>query len=206
MISLIFIPFLFWIYSKPIVEELNYRVIDLGLPFKPKKGEKAPEYAVIPIEGYNYKTIKVPSNFNEKIETEFINQVKKLQKENIDKTGIKFQLSDKNSYNDFVKLLNIMHKTKQDMYGLDTESENSLYVVHRKFEKSDNFEDFVLCGGVIYDYENQDDSFYQNFNAFQKVIKNSPKEVYLLIVGFLILVWMSINRLKKINKKPLQIT
>ena len=206
MISLIFIPILLWIYSKPNIEKLNYRVIDLGLPYKPKNGEKAPEYAVIPIKGYNYKTIHVPSNLSEKNEAEYINQIEKLQEENIDKTGIKFQLSDENSYNDLVKLLNIMHKTKQEMYGLDTDSENALYVVHRKFEEANDQLDYVICGGVINDYPAEDNYFYQKYDSIITLIKSSSKEVYYLIFGFIILVCMSINRLQKFKKKTLQIT
>lgn len=98
MISLIFIPIIFWFSAQPTLDELNLRVLDLGLPVKPKIGEKAPEYAVIPIDGYNYETIILPNNFSKEREDEFKNKILQLQNQNIDKTGIKFQLSDTNNY------------------------------------------------------------------------------------------------------------
>ena len=205
MISLIFIPIIFWFYTKPTVDELNLRVIDLGLPYKIKKGEKAPEFAILPIEGYSYKTINLPTNFDEKIEKKFQKKIENLQKENIDKTGIKFQLSDNNNYNDLVRLINLMQKTNQDRFGLDTEKTNAFYVIHRKQELN-NENDFVLCGGVIFDYIDQNDYDYKHSNFIQKAIKYSPKQTYYLVFGFLILVYASLNRMLKFNKKTLQIT
>jgi len=200
MISLIFIPIIFWFSAQPTLDELNLRVIDLGLPAKPKIGEKALEYAVIPIDGYKYETIKLPSNFSKETENEYVNKVLQLQKQNIDKTGIKFQLSDTNNYNDLVRLINLMLKTKQDFWGLDTEKTNAFYVVHRKFDYN-NEDDFVVCGGVIFDYIDQNDYDFKHANFLTRIIKYSPKESYYLILGFLVLTYMSMNRLIKFNKK-----
>ena len=199
MISLIFIPILFWVYSKPSLDKLNQRVLDLGLPYKAKKGEKAPEYAVIPIDGFNYTIINLPTNFDENTENEYFKQIKKLQQENVDKTGIKFQLTERNNYNDLVRLINLMLKAKQEMYGLDTENNNAFYVVHRKFDYADA-NNIVLCGGVIFDYTDQKDYDMKHFNLLKKIKKYSPKEVYYLIIGFFILSYFSIQRLIKFNK------
>lgn len=200
MISLIFIPIIFWFSTKPTLDQLNLRVLGLGLPYKAKKGEKASDFATIPIDGYEYQTINLPTNFDKKTENEYINIIKKLQKQNIDKTGIKFQLSDNNSYNDLVRLINLMLKTEQDFWGLDTEKTNAFYVVHRKFEYN-NKDNFVLCGGVIFDYIDQKDYDYKHSSFLEKIIKYSPKETYYLLFGFLVLVYTSINRLIRFNKK-----
>ena len=200
MISLIFIPIIFWNSAKPTLDELNLRVIDLGLPYKTKKGEKATDYNTIPIDGYKYQTINIPNNFDEKTEKEYFNKIKKIQKQNIDKTGIKFQLSANNNFNDLVRLINLMQKTEQDFWGLDTEKANAFYVVHRKFEYS-NEDDFVICGGVIFDYIDQKDYDLKHLNFFQKVVNHSPKESYYLIFGFLILVYVSVSRMLKFKKK-----
>ena len=206
MISLIFIPIIFWIYAKPTYENLNLRVLDLGLPYKAKKGEKPREYATIPIEGYNYKVVNVPQDFNAKTEKQYISLIETIRKENIDQTGIKFQLSDNNSFGDIVKLVNLMLKTKQDFWGLDTEKTNAFYFVHKKFNYNQE-NDFVLCGGVIgLEYLDKNDYDYKHSNFFQKLIKYSPNETYYLILGYLVLVYFSLRKLLIFNKKTLQVT
>ncbi len=204
MISLIFIPIIFWFSAQTTLNELNLRVLDIGLPYKVKAGEKVPNYAVIPIEGYKYETINLPNNFSEEIEINYVNKIMQLQKQNIDKTGIKFQFTDSNNYNDLVRLINLMLKTKQDIWGLDTENTNAFYVIHRKIEYNDD-DDFVICGGVILDYIDKNEYDFKHANFLTKIIKYSPKEAYYLILGFLVLTYMSVNRLIKFNKKTLQI-
>lgn len=201
IISLIFIPIIFWIYAKPIYDNFNLRVIDLGLPAKAKKGKKLSEYIIIPMEGYNYQTIKLPQNFDEKTENNYFALIKKLQKNNIDKTGIKFQLSDKNNFNDLVRLLNLMQKTEQDVYGLDIDKTNAFYVVHQKKTNSLLKDDVVRCGNVIgREYSDQNDYDFKHSNIIQKTLRYSPKEIIYLIAGFLILTYSSISRLLKFNR------
>lgn len=206
MISLILIPVLFWIYAKPTYDNLNLRVLDLGLPYKAKKGEKAQEFIVIPIEGYKYDVVNVPQNFNTETEKKYIKLIESVRRRDIDQTGIKFQLSDDNSYGDVVKLVNLMLKTNQDFWGFDTEKTNAFYFVHKKFEyKKEN--DFVICGGVIgLDYLDKKDYDYKHANFFQKILKFSPKEIYFLILGYLILVFISLKNLIRFEKKTLQAT
>ena len=205
MISLIFVPIIFWIYAKPTYDNLNLRVLDLGLPYKAKKGEKPPQYAVIPIDGYKYEVVNVPKNFNEETEKKYFTLIEKIKNENIDKTGIKFQFSDENSYGDLVKLINLMQKTKQDMFGVDTEKTNALYLVHRKIDYNDE-NNIALCGGVIgREYLDKNDFDYRNSNFFQKILKYSPNETYYLILGYLILVYFSLRKLLIFNKKTLQV-
>jgi len=206
MISLIFIPILFWIYAKPTYDNLNLRVLDLGLPYKAKKGEKAPEYAVIPIEGYNYDLVNVPKNLDKETEKKYLALIAKIRKRNIDKSGIKFQFSNENTYGDLVKVVNLMLKVDQDFWGLDTEKSNAFYFVHKKFEY-DKENDFVICGGVIgLDYLDKKDYDYQHANYFQKILKFSPKEIYFLIFGYLILAYISLRNIIRFNKKTLQAT
>jgi len=204
MISLIFIQIIFWFSAQSTLDEINLRGLDIGLPYKVKTGEKAPEFATIPIVGYKYETINLPSNFTEKAENEYVNKVLHLQKQNIDKTGIKFQLSDTNNYNDLVRLINLLLKTKQDSWGLDTDNTNSFFVVHRKIDYNKK-NDFSFCGGVIFDYIDQNDYDFKHSNFLEKILKYSPKESYYLILGFLVLTYTSVNRLIKFNRKAVQI-
>jgi hypothetical protein len=199
MISLI--PIVFWIYVKPTYDDLNLRILDFGLPYKVKKGEKPPSYAIIPIEGYNYLKINLSAHFDEKTEKQYFDKIKSLQEKNIDKTGIKFQLSDQNSYGDIVRLINLMLKTDQDAWGLDTEITNSFYVVHRKKNESKLQYDFNICGGVINDYINQNEYEFKHSTFFKKVIKYFPQKILYLIIGYLVIVCFSVNRLLKFNRK-----
>ncbi|MDY3548949.1 hypothetical protein PG291_10075 [Riemerella anatipestifer] len=200
MISLIFIPIIFWIYAKPTYDNLNLRVLDLGLPYKAKKGEKLSEYMVIPIDGYKYDVVNVPTNFNEETEKKYFALIEKIKKQNIDKTGIKFQFSNENSYGDLVKLINLMQKTNQESFGMDTEKTNAFYFVHRKIEYNDE-NNIAVCGGVLgREYLDKNDYDYRHSNFIQKIVTYSPKETYYLILGYLILSCFSINKLIKFNK------
>lgn len=205
MISLIFVPIIFWMYAKPAYDNLNLRVLDLGLPAKAKKGQKPPEYAVIPIDGYKYDVVNVPTNFNEEIEKKYFTMIENIENKNIDRTGIKFQFSDENSYGDVVKLVNLMQKANQDRFGLDTGKTNAFYLVHRKTEN--NAENKIsVCGGVIgREYLDKNDFDYQHSNFFEKILKYSPTETYYLISGYLILAYFSLRKLLIFNKKTLQV-
>lgn len=186
IISALLIPLLFLYYATPVYYQMSMRAIDIGLPYKAKKGEKIPEYTQIPKEGWNYKTINVKPAFDKKTEEIFIKEINQLKEKDIDKTGIRFQLSDKNIYADIIGLLNVMLKTKQERYGLDMEGTNSLYVLYKKpLEYTDVFG----CGGGDVGYLSIDEYNYDNANFWNKLIHYSPKESYYLIFGFLMLIY-----------------
>lgn len=193
IISALLVPLLFLYYATPVYYQMSMRAIDIGLPYKAKKGEKIPEYTQIPKEGWNYKTINVKPDFDEKTEEIFIKEINQLKENDIDKTGIRFQLSDKNIYADIIGLLNIMLKTKQERYGLDMERTNSLYVLYKKpLEYTDVFG----CGGGDVGYLSIDEYNYANANFWNKLIHYSPKESYYLIFGFLMLIYCAMLRPK----------
>lgn len=193
IISLIFIAPLFWFLAQPTLTEINFRVLDIGLPYKAKKGEKVPEYSQIPMEGWNYKLIKIPINFDKETEMKFIGVINKLQNDKIEKSGIKFQFSNQNSYSDLVKLLNIMLKTKQEYYGFDMEKTNSLYLLYFPPPKKD---EYLLDNDQVFTYLNQKDYDYQHSSFWQKFINFSPKESFYLLFGFLTLLYCSILKPK----------
>ena len=188
IISLTFIAPMLYYLAQPTLNDMNLRVMDIGVPYKSKKGEKIPEYSQIPMEGWNYKSIDIPVNFDKKKENEFIKFINKLQHDKIEKSGLKFQFSNENSYGDLVKMLNIMLKTKQEFYGIDMERTNSMYVLFMKQEKN------YFGGDVV--YINMDDFYYDKSSFYEKVINYSPKGTYYLIFGFLILIYSSILKPK----------
>lgn len=186
IISALLVPLLFLYYATPVYYQMSMRAIDIGLSYKAKKGEKIPEYTQIPKEGWNYKTINVKPAFDKKTEEIFIKEINQLKENDIDKTGIRFQLSYKNVYADIIGLLNVMLKTKQERYGLDMERTNSLYVLYKKpLEYTDVFG----CGGGDVGYLSIDEYNYDNANFWNKLIHYSPKESYYLIFGFLMLIY-----------------
>ena len=193
MISALLIPLLFLYYATPVYYQMSMRVLDIGLPYKAKKGEKISEYTHIPKEGWNYKTIKVKPGFDKKNEENFIKEINQLTLNNIDKTGIRFQLSDKNVYADLIGLINMMLKTKQEMYGLDMEETNSFYVLYERLEKEPNI---FGCGGGEMSYLNLDQYNYAHSDFWNKLIHYSPKGSYYLIFGFLMLIYCAMLRPK----------
>lgn len=195
VISALLIPLLFLYYATPVYYQMSLRVMDIGLPAKAKKGEKIPEYAKIPTEGWNYKTIKVEPGFDKKTEENFIREINQLKKNNIDQTGIRFQLSDKNVYADIVGLLNIMLKTKQEVYGLDMFETNSFYVLYKKADR-EMFSGIDGNGDFGSGYFDMNDYNYRTSNFWNKLIKYSPKESYYLIFGFLMLIYCAMLRPK----------
>ena len=184
MNSLIFIPFLFWYFASDTLKRMEVRGINIGLAGKSLEGRPVPEFAKIPKEGWTYKPVNVKSNFGREEEQNFENLILKMGSDNIAKTGIRFQFSNQNSYGDFVKILNLMLKTKQEMYGVDLHEVDSFYVLNQRTFDQD---EFIGCGtgaatiGVA-EYEYREASF------LTRVLKYPHQETYLLISGFLMLV------------------
>ncbi|MFY1046275.1 hypothetical protein [Chryseobacterium sp. GP-SGM7] len=189
------VPLLFLYYATPVYHQMNMRVLDIGLPFKAKIEEKVSDFAKIPTDGWNYKTINVKPSFDTKTEENFIKAINQLKENNIDKTGIRFQLSDKNVYADLVSILNILEKTNCQQWGLDTEKTNSLYLPYMK-KQSDSFQGIDGIGYCETKYLDMNDHSYKTSNFWNKLIHYSPKESYYLIFAFLILIYCAMLKPK----------
>ena len=194
MISLIFIPLLFWYFATPTLKRMELTVIDVYLPFKAKPGQKMPENSQIPMEGWNYKPVTIKPNFGEKDEFYFKSLIERMTTEGISKSGIKFQFGNENSYGDFVKILNLMEKTNQEMYGFDMDKTTSLYVLYNKPNSKNDYP--LYNDDVGENYTDQTDYDYKHSSFWQKLIKFSPKETFYLIFGYLILMYFSILKPK----------
>lgn len=195
IISALLVPLLFLYYATPVYHQMNMRVIDIGLPAKAKNGEKIPEYTKAPTEGWNYKTITVEPGFDKKTEENFIREINQLKENDIDQTGIRFQLSDKNVYADIVNLLNISLKTEQDRYGFDMDETNSFYILYKKADH-EIFSGIDGNGDYGFSYFDMNDYNYRTSKFWNKLIKYSPKESYYLIFGFLMLIYCAMLRPK----------
>lgn len=126
VISLLVIPVLFYIFyfNQKVQTEDTY----IYFNFPPKNyfiNYPEGDFKV----GYSYTQINVPTNFSKAEEDEYLKMIKNLQKKNIDKTGIKFQFTDDNIYQDFIRLLDLMEISNQPRYGLDLD-DNNFYVIN----------------------------------------------------------------------------
>jgi len=188
MFSLLVIPLVFWYLGSEYLRENDYRVLGINFPEK-NYLEHYPQYNYK--IGYNYETIQVPANFSKETEDQYFNLIKKLQERNIDKTGIKFQLSDENTYGDFVKLNDLMLLTEQDMYSANLE-DDAFYVIHHK---KINIAEPTLIGCIVVPFD--DRSNYEIFSSDLKgFIQNLPNSIYLILFGYLILVICAIFKPK----------
>ena len=194
MISLIFIPILFWYFGSATLKGMEVRVLDFGLRAKEKEGQPVPEYYRIAMEDWTYEPVNVPPNFEIKEEQNFENLIRLMVSQNVAKSGIQFKFTDQNSYGDLVKILNLMLKTNQDVYGLDLDDTNSFYLLHKK--QLPQF-DIYRCGtGYDLLYMNQAEYDFTHSSFWTKIIKYSNNEIYLLITGFLILIVVSLVTFK----------
>lgn len=194
MISLIFIPILFWYFGSATLKGMEVRVLDFGLRSKEKEGQPVPEYYRIAMEDWTCKPVNVPPNFGIKEEQNFENLIRLMVSQNVAKSGIQFKFTDQNSYGDLVKILNLMLKTNQEVYGLDLDDTNSFYLLHKK--QLPQF-DIYRCGtGYDLLYMNQVEYDFTHSSFWTKIIKYSNNEIYLLITGFLILIVVSLVTFK----------
>ncbi|SMC76069.1 hypothetical protein [Moheibacter sediminis] len=184
IISLIVIPLILWHYGTQYIQENDYRVLGFNMP--PKDYMEEEEFAEV-FADMKYDDVKVPSNFSYETELKYLNLVKDLQEKNIDKTAIRFQLTEDNTYGDIVNLLNIMEKAEQPRYGWKLE-ENTFEVIHIKQHN----EDVMMCGTFFLHHDLE--SVIKSDLNVKEFIQKIPKYFYPILIGYLILMICAIFR------------
>ncbi len=192
LISAILIPLLFWFYGNRKLQEPVPNIIDIGIPAKHKHSEKCKTSQVCfeSLRNWNYKKIIVQPNAARKNSNYYVSELKKLQARNEKNTGIEFIINDKNSYDDFISLLNDMEISKQEHYGIDMDKTGHFFAVH--IYKDPNKNEINYYGGDVVYYELPDDYYLKGFQKFQYQLSRLPKEASYLIFGYLILLNVSI--------------
>lgn len=200
LISAILIPLLFWYYGSQKFEEINLNVIDIGLPVKAKSGDENNRGSFESVRNWNYKKIKVLPNTAKENSDLYVSELKKLRRRNEKQTGIEFILDDHNTYGDFVSLLNDLHINKNEEYALDINKTGHLFVLHTYIKPEK--EECLLCNDNIATVidsgvENNWAAYLRyiepkGYDKFTYILTKLPKQAFLLIFGFLVLLHMSI--------------
>lgn len=195
MISAVLVPVIFLFFAIPAYKQINVSVLDLGLPARESANYKIPEEYKFPSpeKGWKYQTIKLPINFSENDEQKYYNLVKELQDKKYDKIGIRFQFNNENTYNDFVKLINLMLKTKQESYGFRSE-DNSFYVV--KFKQIEEFKSWCGTNSSMNYIDGDEWNERNKLGNFGYFLSKLPKESFYIIFGYLILIYSAMLKPK----------
>ncbi|WP_326982832.1 hypothetical protein VUJ46_22200 [Chryseobacterium sp. MYb264] len=206
LISALLIPFLFWYYVHPPIDQTIYNVIDLGLPARLEKDKSNINSTLEPFRSWKYEQIKVQPNTAKENSAVYVSKIKQFQKGNKKISGIEFILDENNTYGDFVSLLNDMHIAKQDTYGVDIGKTGHIFAIINYPNQNSPQEkvECLLCYDVIYteveptfmgrisDFINKKytETFFEN-------ISKLPPGAYYIIFGFLLLLNISMLSIKE---------
>ncbi len=206
LISALLIPVLFWFYISPYIDNTNYNIIDIGLPAKIVKDQSNnlnPTFE--PLRNWKYKKIKVDPAQAKKNSEFYVSEIKALQKRNEKETGLEFILDKKNTYGDFVSLLNDMAIAKHDIYALDLEKTGNFFapVNYRDPDAIEEKFECLFCGDVIYTFEKPSlrDKIYDfiqtKYYTFSENISKLPKGALCIMFGFLLFLNISMLSIKE---------
>jgi len=170
-------------------------VIDLGLPAKVKKGEKNSLNTFEPYRKWNYKKIIVQPNTALQNQQYYVSELQQLQARNEKETGIEFVIGDKNNYQDFIALIDVMKLAKQETYGVDVEKTNHFFAVHM-YKDPNAIERESICGGVVGGEYNKE-KIALNFLKPETFIDHIPQQTYYIIFGFLLFLNISMFSIKE---------
>ena len=195
LISAVLIPILFWYFINQKYKEINISVIDVGIPKKLSDDKSNYQYTFEPNRNWNYKKIKVDRNKAKENSKFYVSEIKKLQKHNKKNTGIEFILDDKNTYGDFVSLLNDMHIGKHETYAIDLEKTGHLFAVVNYIDPNIQELDIpIFTCGTYYNNTKYEENYLSRTEKFLLAL---PKESYYIIFGFLIFLNISMLSIKE---------
>lgn len=192
LISAILIPLLFWFYGNRKLQEPLPNVMNFGIPIKYNPKDPSFQLGAFMQRNWKYKKIIVQPNTARKNSKYYVSELKNLQTRNEPKTGIEFIIDDKNTYDDFISILNDMEIAKQEHYGIDMEKTGHFFAVHiykdpHKIERGydGSVDDLVY-------FELPEDYYLKGFQKFEYQLSHLPKNTFYLIFGYLILLNISV--------------
>ncbi|MGU3373873.1 hypothetical protein [Chryseobacterium sp. M5A1_1a] len=203
LISALLIPLLFWYYGNQKLEEVNIYVLDIWLPLKEKNDSKLFFINLEPYRNWNYKKIQIEPNTAKRNSKLYVSELNNLQKKHEKNTGIEFILNDKNTYGDFVSLLNDIEIANQPEYHFDLNKTGHIFVVHQYNNPLKNPDDFVNRCGTVNDYH-PSEYYLKGFQKLQYQMQLLPQQSFYMIFGFLLFLNISMFSIKEnlqIHKK-----
>ncbi|WP_153399341.1 hypothetical protein [Chryseobacterium vaccae] len=208
LISAVVIPILFLYYISPHIDRTVYSVIDIGLPSKNAPTGPYDQSSFEPLRNWDYQQMSIDPNEAEKNSELHVSQLKKLGTDNKKNSGIEFVLSDRNTYGDFVSVLNDLHKARMDSYAVDAGKTGHIFALHEYISPviSEEKEDYILCGTFytfegnsqknIWNYIN-DFTSPQQYVLFTENLVKLPQKGLLFVFGFLILLHISMLSIRE---------
>lgn len=193
LISAILIPILFWYYGNQRVHP-QYSIIELGIPIKIRPDIPL-EYTFEPYRTWNYKKIIVHPNTVLKNQQYYISELKSLQARNEKETGIEFILDDKNTYGDFIAIINLMHLSKQEVYCADIGTTGHLFAVHEYVDPNKHIHANTCVVGPYMDNYKEENQ-YKGFDKL-KYFAELPKQSFYMIFGFMLFLNISMLSIKE---------
>ncbi|MGU3373872.1 hypothetical protein [Chryseobacterium sp. M5A1_1a] len=195
LISALAIPVLLWHFGNRKIEEITTSVIDINIFAQLKEDKSNYNSTLEPFRTWSFKKIEVPAGQAKENSDLYVSEVKSLQQRNEKHTGIEFILGKQNTYGDLVSLLNDMHISKHDEYALDLKKTGHLWVPVTYLDPLS--EPCGLCGDVIETIDAgpiitvtvSEPNFFEKTQEF---FTHLTREAYFLILGFLILAYLSI--------------
>jgi len=203
LISALVIPFLFWYYINPYIDETNYNIMDIWLPPKLDKDKSNVSFTFEPLRNWKYKQINIESGKAKENSDFYVSELKKLDQNNIKNSGIEFILNDKNTYGDFASLLNDMAVAKHETYAYDLEKTGHFFATinYKDPNAVEEKVECLLCNDtIIYD---EDPSMRESilrrefYNTFFENISKLPKQGYYILFGFLFFLNISMLSIKE---------
>lgn len=203
LISALLLPVLFWYYGNQRVIP-KYTVMDLGIPSKIRP-ERPFENTFEAYRNWKYRKIIVQPNTALQNQQYYISELKKLQTRNEKETGIEFVINDKNNYEDFIAIINVMYLSKQETFCVDIEKTGHLFAVHEYVNPKKHIHRGYTCvvGPYIDNYKEENQ--YRGFDRL-KSFAELPKQSFYMIFGFLLFLNISMLSIKEnlqIHKKRL---
>lgn len=195
LISAILIPLVFWYYGNLKLNEPLPNVMDLGLPSKYDPNIPLSEQNNLEtFRNYRFKKIEILPNTAKQNSKLYVAEIKNMQKKNEPNTGLEFILTDENSYGDFASVLNDFHIAKHDIYGVDLDKSGHIFAPV-DYDDPAKDEVFSICGGVIYDFVDDQNSFQGFLNSYDH-LADLPKKTYPVLFGFLLFLNISMFSIK----------
>ncbi len=190
LISAILIPLLFWFYGNRKLQEPLPNVMNFGIPQRYNPKDTSFQLGTFMQRNWNYKKILVQPNTARKNSKYYVSELKKLQARNKKNTGVEFIIGNKNSYDDFISILNDFEKAQQEHYTLDLDKTNHFFAMVDYKDPNKIEEPCYLCNDTVAVF--YEPTLFEKITYQYTEFRSLPKNAFYIIFGYLILLNISV--------------